>query len=132
MIFWEKESECLSYTDNEMDNWKNRLHDVSALHYISTEVRELHFFDGSGEVETFLRKLEEEVLEERWLWALNFSLCATPVRWWETHKVELLNWETCREMMVLQFKALLQIRFTGKILWKIILKFKKLANLTSP
>lgn len=34
MICWEKDSEFFYEFDGEMENWQNRLHDVSALHFI--------------------------------------------------------------------------------------------------
>ena len=31
VLLWEKDSECFSDSNGEIENWKNRLHDVSAL-----------------------------------------------------------------------------------------------------
>ena len=31
MLCWENDSDCFSDFDGEMENWKNRLHDMSAL-----------------------------------------------------------------------------------------------------
>lgn len=31
VLCWEKDSECLSDSDGEIENWQNQLHDVSAL-----------------------------------------------------------------------------------------------------
>ena len=31
VLCWEEDSECFSESNEEMENWKNRLHDVSAL-----------------------------------------------------------------------------------------------------
>ena len=31
VLCWEKDSECFSDSDGEIENWQNRLHDVSAL-----------------------------------------------------------------------------------------------------
>lgn len=70
VLCWEKDSECFSNSDGEIENWKNRLHDVSALqclqvtknfHCISSEVRDLPYFDGSGDIKVFLRTFEAEV-----------------------------------------------------------------------
>ena len=65
MLNWEKDSSCFYDSDEEMENWQNRLHDVSVLHClrvtrnlrcISLEVRELPYFDGSGNDVLFLEK----------------------------------------------------------------------------
>ena len=32
---WREDSECLFDPDEEIENWQNRLHDVSALHFLS-------------------------------------------------------------------------------------------------
>ena len=73
MLCWEKYSKSFSDSDREIENWKNWLHDVSALrclritrefHYISLEVRELPYFDGSGSVRYFLQTFEPEVSRE--------------------------------------------------------------------
>ena len=63
MLCWEKDSECLSDSDREIKNWQNRLHDISAMRClritksfwcISSEVRGLPYFDGSGSIKEFL------------------------------------------------------------------------------
>ena len=36
MLCWEKDSECLSDSNEEMENWHSRLHEVSALHSLQT------------------------------------------------------------------------------------------------
>ena len=59
MLCWERDSEFFSDSDEEMENWKNQLHDISVLRclritrefcYISSEVRELPYFDDSGSI----------------------------------------------------------------------------------
>ena len=74
---------------------------MKKLHYISSEVRDLPYFDGFGNVRDFLRAFEAEVPRERRLWALNLAMHATPARWWETHKEAFPAWEDCRGRMIL-------------------------------
>ena len=59
VLCWEKDSDCFSNSDGEMENWHNWLHDVSLLwclrviknfSCISSEVRDLPYFDGSGNI----------------------------------------------------------------------------------
>ena len=97
-----------------MENWKNQLHDVSALrclwvtrdfHCISLEVRDLPSFDGSGSIKDFVWAFEAEVSRGQRLWALKLAMHGTPVRWWETHEEVFQDWEECQDMMILLFEA---------------------------
>ena len=58
---------------------------------VSMEVRDLPTYDRLSEVDTFLDKFEREVLEKQCFQALNWVLCATPVRWWGMHKGALMT-----------------------------------------
>ena len=73
VLCWEKDNECFSDSDREMENWKNRLHDVSTLRClritkkfrcISFEVRDIPYFDGYGNFRDFLWAFEAEVPQE--------------------------------------------------------------------
>ena len=73
---WEHESSCTSDSDEETEQWKNWLHEVTTLncnmntrllHYISTEVRYLPTYDGLSEVDTLFNKFEGEVHEKQCL-----------------------------------------------------------------
>ena len=119
MIFWDKDSECLSGSDGEIEIWQNRLHDVSVLRClritksfrcIFSEVKGLPYFDGSGSIRDFLRTFESEFPRERRMWALNLAMSAIPARWWETHKGTFQDWEECREMVVLRFEPPVHLR----------------------
>ena len=85
----EKDRSCFSDSDGEMENWKNRLHDVSMMRClkitknfwcISSEVRELASFDGSGSVKEFLETLEKFIPEELRFWVLDLAMHATLVQ----------------------------------------------------
>ena len=63
VLCWEKDSECFFDSDGEIDNCKNWLHDVSALRClrvtrdfrcVSSEVRDIPYFDGSSNIKEFL------------------------------------------------------------------------------
>ena len=75
-----------------MENLHNQLHEVFVLRClritknfrcISSEVRELPYFDGYGSSKEFLQAFEAEVPRERRLWALN--LAAQHLRGGGTH-----------------------------------------------
>ena len=62
MPCWEKDTECVSDSDKELEDWKNRLQEISTLRclqitrefwYMSFEVRELRLFDGSSNIKEF-------------------------------------------------------------------------------
>ena len=67
---WEKDISYFSYSYEELENWQNRLHEVSALHCnqvkkallcISSEVRYFLYYDGLSNVNIFLEELEKFV-----------------------------------------------------------------------
>jgi len=63
---------CTSDSDEEIERWQNRLHEVTTLNCnmmtkslrcVSTEVRDLPMYDGLSEVADFLNRFEREVPE---------------------------------------------------------------------
>ena len=111
-ITWERESSCTSNFDEEIERWKNWLHEVttlncnmmtSSLHYVLMKVRDLLTYDALNEVDTFLDAFEKEVLEKQHFQALDWVLWATPVRRWGTHKGSFDDWRECRRMMRVRF-----------------------------
>ena len=56
-------------------------------------------YDGLNEVDTFLDAFEREVLEKKRFEALDSVLCATPMRWWGTHKGSFDDWREFRRIM---------------------------------
>jgi len=92
-ISWDCKSTCTSDSDEEIERWKNLLHDVTtlncnmmvrSLHCMTTEVRDLPMYDGLTMVDEFLNKFESEVLEQQRFDALKWALCTKPARWWGT------------------------------------------------
>ena len=62
-LSWCYASSCTSDSEAGLENWKNRMHDISgrrcahlmkSLHWIGTEVREVPIFDGLSEIRDFL------------------------------------------------------------------------------
>lgn len=73
-ISLEKDSSCVSESDEELENQHNRLHEVSNMHcnrltkslcYFSTEVCNLPYYGGIGDVSLFIDEIERDVLEEQ-------------------------------------------------------------------
>ena len=84
-----------------------------SLRYVSTKVRDLPTYDGLSEVDTLLNKFEREVPEKKRFQALDWVLCATPARWWGTHKGSFDDWRECRGMMHIQYGKP-RVRLTDK------------------
>ena len=101
-----------SDSDKEIERWQNRLHEVTMLNcnmmtwsllYVLSEVRNIPTYDGFNEVDIFLDAFEREVPEKQCFQALDWALCATPTRWWGTHKGSFDDWCECRRMMRARF-----------------------------
>ena len=69
-ISWEHKSSYTSNSNEEVEHWKNRLHEVTALNCnmmirslqcMMTEARELPTYDGVIGVDEFLDKFENEI-----------------------------------------------------------------------
>ena len=83
MVRWRSISSFVSDSDTRMENWKQRLHEIStrrcarmtcALRWIDSEVREPPIFYGQNNLEEFLTKFELEVLDSQRLLVLDTSL----------------------------------------------------------
>jgi hypothetical protein len=69
-LSWRSESACSSDLEESLENWKNRMYEISTwrcarltweVHWIGTEVSNLPTFDGLNHLETFLLEFEEIV-----------------------------------------------------------------------
>jgi hypothetical protein len=87
VLSWRSITSCKTDSDTGLENWKQRLHEVSmrmcaridrVVRWIDTEIREPPSFHWLNDLETFLTQYEEEVLENQILLALDLSLKATP------------------------------------------------------
>jgi hypothetical protein len=72
------------------ENWQQSLHEVStrrcaridcSVRWVGTKKREPPSFHGVNDLEEFLKKYEEGVLENKRLLALDISLKETPAIW---------------------------------------------------
>ena len=65
---WEHDSSCTSDLEEELENWQNRLHEVSTRcclrvpnQFIVSEVCNMPSYDGLGDVNTFINDYDEQV-----------------------------------------------------------------------
>lgn len=102
MLRWRGINTYSSDSEEGLENWQHRLHEVStrrcaritkALCWIGMEIYELPMFDEEGNVETFIMKYEEIVVETQRLLALDVALRAALARWWTMHKLTINSWE---------------------------------------
>jgi hypothetical protein len=100
VLSWRIITSCASDSDTVLENWQQRLHEVSTrrctiidrtLIWVGTKIREPPSIHGLNDLEEFLTKYEEEVLENQRLLTLDISLKETPARWWGEHKETIQN-----------------------------------------
>jgi len=76
---------------------------TKSLHYISSEVRNLSYYDGLSNVDKFLDAFDCEVPENHCFQALDLALHAMLAWWWGMHKDSFDGWRDYRRMMRLRF-----------------------------
>jgi len=84
---------------------------------VSSEVRNILYYDGLTDVDKFLDSFEREVPEKHRFQALDLALHATPTRWWGTHKDSFEEWREYQRMVRLQFghpKVWLTEKYNGR------------------
>jgi hypothetical protein len=90
-IIWRSESACSSDSKEALENWQNRMYEVSTrrcarltkvVHWIGTEVSNIHTFDGLNNLEAFLLEFKGIVRIKKRLLALDEALKEMPSRWW--------------------------------------------------
>jgi hypothetical protein len=95
ILNWQSITSCVSNSDIGLDNWQQRIHEVStricaridcAVRWVGTEIREPPNFHRVNDLEAFLTLYEDEVLENQRLLALDIALKATLAIWWSKHK----------------------------------------------
>ena len=111
-IGWRSDSIASSDSKDALENWKNRLHEVSfrkcglitqSLHRVGIEIVELSIYEGLPALSEFLREFEEKVFEPQRVLALYVALKATLSRWWAMHKQMIHDWGQCRILMMVCF-----------------------------
>jgi hypothetical protein len=112
VLSWRSITSCASDSDTGLENWQQRLHEVSTrrcaridhtVRWVGTEIREPPSFHGLNDLEEFLTKYEEEVLENQRLLALDIALKETPARWWGAHKETIQDWYQCKRLLRIRF-----------------------------
>jgi hypothetical protein len=105
VIRWISITSCASNLDTDLENWKQRLHEVStrrcarinhAVRWVGIEVREPPSFHGINDLEEFLSRYEDEVSDYQILLALDIALKAMPTRWWGAHKQTIKDQYQCK------------------------------------
>jgi hypothetical protein len=114
VLSWRSITSCATDSDTGLENWQQRLHEVSmrrcaridrAVRWVGTEIREPPSFHGINDLETFLTQYEDAVLENQRLLALDLALKATPARWWGAHKETITDWYQCKRLLRIRFGA---------------------------
>ena len=72
---------------------------TKSLHYVSSEVRNLPYYDGLIDVDKFLDAFEIKVLEDHRFQALDLALYDMLTWWWGAHKDNFDEWRDYRRMM---------------------------------
>ena len=84
---WCNASSVSSDSDDVIETWKNRMHEVSfrkcglitqSMRHVATEIVELPVYEGLPEISAFLETFEERFLEPHQLLALEEALKGTP------------------------------------------------------
>jgi len=90
-LSWRRITSCSSNSDTELENWQQRLHEVSirkctridcAIRWVGTKIREPPSFHGVNDLEELLTRYEDELLDNQRLLALDIALKETPAIWW--------------------------------------------------
>ena len=125
-ISWRCDSSCASDSDVGLENWHNRLYEVSArrcafmtksLRWIGAEVKDIPSFHGLADVNDFLQQFEQEIPQEQRMATIDLAVKATPVRWWHTHNGHTTSWDDFKRLMAIRFssdKEPLQQKYTGE------------------
>jgi len=78
---------------------------TKSLRWISFEVCDVPNFDGTNDLEEFIRAYQVVIPEKDWLRDLDVALKATPSRWWVTHKNHIQDWLQLERLMIVQFSS---------------------------
>jgi hypothetical protein len=101
VLSWRNISSCPSGSEEALENWKQRLHEVStrkcaqitrALRCIGAKVVKPPRYNGLKPIEPFINEFEMQSPDQQILLALVLALKATLARWWTVHKHGIRNW----------------------------------------
>lgn len=94
-IEWDYKSSYTSNSDEELEHWQNMLHKVSrlccnmmtkSLRCLSSEVRNITYYDGLIDIDKLLDAFKREVPEGHRFQKMDLALRTMPAQWWGTQK----------------------------------------------
>ena len=68
---------------------------TKSLRWVGNEVCDIPTYEGLPNLDMFLSKFEDKVLEPQRLLGLDVTLKSTPTRWWDAHKQSISEWPQC-------------------------------------
>ena len=100
-ISWRCDSSSASDSDVGLENWQNRLYEVSArrcafmsksLRWIGVEIPEIPSYHALTDIQDFFEQFEQQIPYEQRIAAMDLAVRATPARWWYAHKENIASW----------------------------------------
>ena len=82
-ISWRCDSSCASDSDVGLENWQNRLYEVSArrcaymtksLQWIGTEINKIPSFHGLTDIQDFLTQFEQQIPHKQRIAAMDLAV----------------------------------------------------------
>jgi hypothetical protein len=111
VLSWRSIISCTSDSEDALENWKQRLHEVStrkcaritrALRWIGTEIVEPPRYIGLTPIEYFINEFEMQIPDQQRLLALDVALKVTSTRWWVVHKDGIRDWQAVQKVTTSQ------------------------------
>jgi hypothetical protein len=93
IISWRSINSCTSDSEESLENWKQRLHEVltrkcaqitHALRWIGTKIVKPPRYNGLTPMEYFINEFEMHISDQQRLFILYFTMKVTSMRWWAT------------------------------------------------
>ena len=125
-ISWRCDSSCTSDSEVGLENWQDKLYEVSArrcayltksLRWIGAELKDIPSFDGLVDVNDFLYQFEQQVPHEQRIAAMDLAVRTTLARWWYAHKENIASWDDLNRLMAIRFsmdREYVQQKYTGE------------------
>lgn len=113
-ISWERDSSCTSDSDEEIERWQNRPHEVTtincnmmvrSLRRVTIKAREIPIDGGAMKVQEIVDRCETTSLEQKQQGAQIVALGATTAQGWNTHQNIIRKWRECRRKACRRFEG---------------------------
>jgi hypothetical protein len=72
---------------------------------VGTEIKELPSFHGINDIEEFLIRYKDGVLENQRILSLDIAIKKTSARCWGAHKEAVKDWYQCKRLLRIRFDA---------------------------